>query len=59
MRYPVLLSVRDLAALTGRTEATVRRWARGSGVLGVPAVRVGGQWCWPADEIAAVLRGVK
>jgi len=57
MRYPYLLSVSDVAALTGRTPATVRRWARGSGILGVRAVRVGGQWCWPADEVAAVLRG--
>lgn len=58
MSLPALLSVQAVARLTGRTEATVRRWARGERPgLGVPAVRVGGMWAWRADDVERVLRG--
>jgi len=47
---PVMINVRHLARLTGKTPSTVRRWAR-EGAGPARAVRVGGDCAW---NLAAV-----
>ena len=47
---PVMLNVSQLARLTGRGEATVRRWAR-DGTGPVRAIKVGGDWMFNAAAV--------
>jgi len=57
MSLPTLLDVSAVARLTGRTESTVRAWARGErpGIAGASPVRVGGQWMWRGADLERVL----
>jgi excisionase family DNA binding protein len=50
--YRLTYTIRQAAHRLGVSETTIRRWIRADAI---PAIKVGGTWLIPADDLDALL----
>lgn len=49
-----MMTTEEVSRVLNTTEHTVRNWARNEEI---PAVRIGGSWRFPRDQIESISRG--